>query len=155
MRVLFVLGAGGHTARGLILSKQITADVFYIVPWESEHTKKRVGTNYFSVLSPRFRAGDNIFLTILRTLLLFIHGLLLLLIVRPRVAISTGSGLTYPIFLTAKFLGIKTVFIESPGRVYKPSKAGTLLLGKVDLFLSTWPELSRKYKEIEYMGMIK
>ena len=93
-------------------------------------------------------------MTVLRTLVLFIHGLALLLIIRPDVAISTGSGLTYPVFLMARMIGVKTVFIESPSRVYRASIAGRLLLGKVDLWLSSWPELAERYRGIEYMGMI-
>lgn len=154
MRLLFVLGSGGHTTRGLILSNQIKAEKTYIVPWESEVTKKKVRGNYFSVLSPRFRAKDNVIMTVLRTLFLFLHSFLILLIVRPKVVISTGSGLTIPPFLSARFLRMKTIYIESPSRVYKPSIAGKLLIGKVDLWLSSWPELAQRYKGVEYRGMV-
>jgi beta-1,4-N-acetylglucosaminyltransferase len=154
MRVLFVLGSGGHTARGLILSRQIRAEKFYIVPWESEVTKQKVAENYFSVISPRFRAKDNILMTIIRTLVLFLHSFFILIAIRPQVVISTGSGLTIPPFLLAKFLRIKTIYIESPSRVYRPSIAGKLLIGKVDLWLSSWPELAERYNGIEYRGMV-
>jgi beta-1,4-N-acetylglucosaminyltransferase len=154
MRVLFVLGSGGHTTRGLILGQQIKAEKFYIVPWESEVTKKKVVENYFSVISPRFRAKDNILMTIARTLFLFLHSFIILIMTRPRVVVSTGSGLTIPPFLLARFLRIKTIYVESPSRVYKPSIAGKLLIGKVDLWLSSWPELAERYTRIEYRGMV-
>lgn len=154
LKVLFVLGSGGHTARGLILSNQINAKKYYIVPWESEVTKQKVGKNYFSVLSPRFRAKDNILMTILRTLFLFLHSLMILLIVRPKIVISTGSGLTIPPFLVARFLRMKTIYIESPSRVYYPSIAGKIMIGKADLWLSSWPELASRYEGVEYRGMI-
>ncbi len=154
MKLLFVLGSGGHTARGMILSDQVEYEKYYIVPWESEVTKKKVGGNYFSVLSPRFRAKDNRVMTVLRTLFLFIHSFIILLIVRPDVLISTGSGLTLPPFFIARVLGIKTLFIESPSRVYNPSIAGRMLIGKVDLWLSSWPDLAKRYKDVEYRGMI-
>ena len=154
MRLLFVLGSGGHTARGMILSNQVEGEKHYIVPWESEVTKRKVGGNYFSVLSPRFRAKDSRIMTVLRTLFLFLHSLIILLIVRPKILISTGSGLTLPPFLVARIFGIKTLFIESPSRVYKPSIAGRMLLGKVDLWLSSWPDLSERYDKVEYRGMI-
>ncbi|MFW9793095.1 MAG: hypothetical protein ACFFEE_02240 [Candidatus Thorarchaeota archaeon] len=154
MKLLFVLGSGGHTARGMILSNQVDCDKYYVVPWESEVAKKKVGKNYFSVISPRFRAKDNRIMTILRTLFLFLHSLIILLIVRPSVLISTGSGLTLPPFLVARVFGIKTLFIESPSRVYEPSIAGRLLMGKVNLWLSSWPELAQRYDGVEYRGMI-
>ena len=154
VRVLFVLGSGGHTARGIILSKQIEAEKFYMVPWESEVTKQKVGSNYFSVLSPRIRAKDNRIMTVLRTLLLFLHSLLILLKVRPNVVISTGSGLTIPPFLLAVFFRIKTIYIESPSRVYYPSLAGKMLIGKTSLWVSSWPELAERYDGVEYRGMV-
>ena len=154
MRVLFVLGSGGHTARGIILSNQIKAEKYFIVPWESEVTKQKIGSNYFSVLSPRFRAKDSRIMTIVRTLFLFLHSILILLYIRPKVLISTGSGLTIPPFLIASFLRIKTIYIESPSRVYYPSIAGKMLIGKTDLWLSSWPELSERYRGVEYRGMI-
>jgi UDP-N-acetylglucosamine:LPS N-acetylglucosamine transferase len=154
MRLLFVLGSGGHTARGLILSNQVEGQKYYMVPWESEVTKKKVGRNYFSVISPRFRAKDNRIMTVLRTLFLFLHSLIILFIVRPKVMISTGSGLTLPPFLVAGVFGIKTLFVESPSRVYEPSIAGRMLMGKTDLWLSSWPDLAERYEGIEYRGMI-
>jgi UDP-N-acetylglucosamine:LPS N-acetylglucosamine transferase len=149
-----VLGSGGHTTRGLTLSNQIEAEKFFIVPWESEVTKQKVGKNFFSVLSPRFRAKDNRLLTVLRTLFLFLHSFIVLLLVRPKVVISTGSGLTIPPFLLATFLRIKTIYIESPSRVFYPSITGKILIGKTTLWLSSWPELAERYEGIEYRGMI-
>lgn len=154
MRVLFVLGSGGHTARGLILSNQIRTEKYYMIPWESEVTKAKVGEHCFSVISPRFRARDNRLMSVFRTLFLFLHSLFILFIVRPSVMISTGSGLTLPPFLIARLFGIKTVYVESPSRVYYPSIAGRLLMGKTDLWLSSWPELAERYPGVEYRGMI-
>ena len=154
LRVLFVLGSGGHTTRGLILSKQIESEKFFIVPWESEVTKQKVGKNYFSVISPRFRAKDNRIMTVLRTLFLFLHSFMILFFVRPNIVISTGSGLTIPPFLLAAFFRIKTIYIESPSRVYNPSMAGRILMGITSYWLSSWPELSERFEGVEYRGMI-
>ncbi len=154
LKVMFVTGSGGHTKRILQLSNQIKAEKVFVVPYESKLTKEKVGPGYISVFSPRYRAKDSTIMTIFRTLFLFLHSLFILMVTRPKVAISTGSGLTFPIFMMARFLRIKTIYIESPSRVYAPSKAGALLLGKVDLWLSSWPELARKYEGVEYKGMI-
>ena len=154
MRVLFVLGSGGHTSRGLKLGSQIEAEKHFMVPFESEVTKEKVGGNYYSVISPRFRAKDSRIMSVFRTLFLFLHSLVIFLIVRPDVLVSTGSGLTLPPFLMARLFGIKTIYIESPSRVYYPSIAGRLLIGKTDLWLSSWPELANRYPGVEYRGMI-
>ena len=154
VRYLFVLGSGGHTTRGLLLSKRLEGEVYYIVPWESEHTKNRVKKNYFSVVSPRFKAKANTILTIIRTVFLFCHSLLILLIVRPDMVVSTGSGISVPPFMLARFLRVKSVYIESPSRVYSPSITGQLLLGKTTRWLSSWKELAKTRVEIEYGGII-
>ncbi|TFF92809.1 hypothetical protein EU546_07095 [Candidatus Thorarchaeota archaeon] len=154
MRVLFVLGSGGHTARGLILSRQLEAEKYYMIPWESQVTKKKVGENYFSVISPRFRAKDNQLMSVFRTLFLLLHSLFILFIARPDAIISTGSGLTLPPFLVARLFGIKTIYVESPSRVYYPSISGKLLIGKTDSWLSSWPDLAERYPGVEYGGMV-
>ena len=154
MTILFVLGSGGQTTRALKLSEQLDYEKYYLVPWESEHTKSKVKGRYFSVLSPRFRAKDNVLLTVFRTLILFMHSLLILLILRPKLLVSTGSGITIPPFLVARFLRIKTVFIESPSRIYRPSIAGKLLLGKTTLWISSWEELVENNRFITYGGII-
>jgi UDP-N-acetylglucosamine:LPS N-acetylglucosamine transferase len=154
MKVLFVLGSGGHTTRSLILSKQMRVEKFFVVPWESEMSKKKVNQKYFSVVSPRYKAKSNKVLTIIRTLFLFLHSIFILMIVRPNVVVSTGSGISVPPFLVAKALGFRTVFIESPSRVYKPSIAGKMLMGKTTKWLSSWKELAERYREVEYGGII-
>jgi beta-1,4-N-acetylglucosaminyltransferase len=151
---MFILGSGGHTTRALLLSKQLNYDKYYIVPWESEITKLKVKDKYFSVISPRYRAKSNKSLTIIRTLFLFIHSLCILLYVRPKMVISTGSGISLPILLIARLFRVKSVYIESPSRVFEPSITGRMLLGKTTKWLSSWKELSEKYKGIEYGGII-
>jgi UDP-N-acetylglucosamine:LPS N-acetylglucosamine transferase len=151
---MFVLGSGGHMTRGLLLSQQLNYDQWFVVPYESELTKQRVGSNYSSVLSPRFRAKDNILMTAFRTVLYLIYCLFLFAIIRPVVLISTGSGITVPPFLLAGLFGIKTVYIESPSRVHHPSITGKFLLGKVDLWFSSWSELTTKYHGAKYGGQI-
>ena len=154
LRMLFVLGSGGHTTRGLILSEWLNEESYYMVPWESDHTKKRVKKNYFSVISPRIRAKSNRILTIIRTLFLFCHSLIILLIVRPNIVISTGSGISFPTLLLARLFRAKSVYIESPSRVHEPSIAGRMLIGKVTRWFSSWKELAETSEEIEYGGII-
>ena len=154
MKILFVLGSGGHTTRSLILSKQLRVEKSFIVPWESALTKKKVNQKYFSVVSPRYKAKSNKILTIIRTIFLFLHSILILMIVRPDVVISTGSGISVPPFLVAKALGFKTVYFESPSRVHKPSIAGEMLIGKTTKWISSWEELAQNYNDAEYGGII-
>ena len=150
---LLVCGSGGHTKRALVLADSLDRCCF-IIPFESQWAKERVGKDYYSVVSPRFKAKSNKILTIIRTVFLFFHSFILLVYIRPRCVISTGSGLSLPVMLIARFLRVKTVYIESPSRVYVPSITGLFLMGKVNLWLSNWPELAERYSDVQYKGML-
>ena len=154
-RILFIFGSGGHATRGQILSRQMTEyDQFFMVPWESNVAKARAGENQYSVLSPRFRAKDNQIMTIFRTVFLFIHSLIIIIITRPGVVVSTGSGITMPPFLIASLLKIPTIYFESPSRVYEPSLAGRFLMNKTTLWFSSWKEMQERY-DVTYGGIIR
>jgi len=150
---LLVCGSGGHTKRALQIADSLDRCCF-IIPFESQWARERVGRDYYCVVSPRFKAKSNKILTVIRTVFLFLHSFMLILIIRPDVCISTGSGLSYPVQMMAKMLGVKTVYIESPSRVYTPSITGKLLLGKVDLWLGAWPELAERYSGVQYLGLL-
>jgi len=150
---LLVCGSGGHTKRALQIADSLDRCCF-IIPFESQWAKERVGRDYYCVVSPRFKAKSNKILTVIRTLFLFLHSLCLLVYIRPRRVISTGSGLSLPVMLIAQFLRMKTMYIESPSRVYVPSITGKFLLGKVDLWLGAWKEMTEYSDFIEYMGLL-
>ena len=152
---LIVAGAGGHTSRALKLARMLPGRTCFIIPYLAEVSKQKIKKDYFAVPSPRFRAKSNLLMTVFRTIFLFICSFFILLFTRVRVVFSTGSGIALPVILMAKVIGKKTVFIESPSRVYKPSKTGKLLLGKVDLWLGSWIELTKYSRSIRYMGLLE
>jgi UDP-N-acetylglucosamine:LPS N-acetylglucosamine transferase len=77
-----------------------------------------------------------------------------LLLFRPTLMVSCGTGLTVPIFYSARLLGIKTVFIESMSRVETLSITGRMLLGKTDLFMVQWPDLATRIPAAIYGGQL-
>lgn len=127
----------------------------FIVPYLAEVSKQKIKNDYFALPAPRFRPKSNLLMTVFRTIFLFFCSFFILLITRVNVIFSTGSGIALPVLLMAKVLGKKTVYIESPSRVYKPSKAGKLLLGKVDLWLGAWFEMMEYSNSIKYMGLLE
>jgi len=154
LKVLFVLGSGGHTTHSLNFARNINATKIFIVPWGATATKGLIEKKYFSVLSPRYRAKDNKVMSVFRTIFLFFQSLLILLKIRPNIVISTGPGIALFPMLISKMFRIRTIFIETPNRVYFPSITGKMLIGKVDLFLSSWIELAHRFEGIEYKGML-
>lgn len=137
--------------RGIEAAKRLPFEDWYIVPYAIQSDIK---DRRFTVIMPRRLPGDNRIMTVIRTAFLTLHSLLILVYLRPAVVIGTGSGITVPIFLLAKMMRMKTVFIESPSRVRQLSVAGRILLGKTSLWFSSWPELARIYKGAVYAGML-
>ena len=152
---LIVAGAGGHTSRAIKLAELLPGRTCFIIPFLANVSKQKIGKNYFAVPSPRFRAKSNLLMTVFRTIFLFVCSFFILLFTRVHVVFSTGSGIALPVLLMAKVLGKKTVFIESPSRVYKPSKTGKLLLGHTDMWLGSWVEMIKYSSVIKYMGLLR
>jgi UDP-N-acetylglucosamine:LPS N-acetylglucosamine transferase len=152
---LIVAGSGGHTSRAIKLAKMLPGKVCFIIPYLAEVSKQKIKNDYFAIPSPRFRAKSNLLMTIFRTLFLFFVSFIILLFTRVRAVFSTGAGIAFPVLLAAKVLRKKTVYIESPSRVYIPSATGKLLLGKVDLWLGSWLEITKYENSIKYMGLLE
>lgn len=151
---LIVTGPGGHISLSIKLAEMLPGRICWIIPYLAYVSRQKIKDDYFAIPSPRFRAKSNILMTVFRTMFLFGCSFLILLFTGVRVVFSTGPGIALPVFLMAKVLGKKTVFIESPSRVYKPSKTGNFLLGKVDLWLGSWLELTKYASSIQYMGLL-
>jgi len=74
---------------------------------------------------------------------------------KPKVIVSTGSEIAIPAFYLAKFLRIKTIFIETCTRLTEPSGTGRLVYPVSDVFLVQWERLLTSYgKKAKYEGAI-
>ena len=158
VRVGVILGRGGHTAQTFalldLLGKQHTY-IYFVGLLDTLTPKKiRIPGKVFPVLVPRLLPQDSRIMSIIRTLTTLMLSFLYMLIFRPSVVVSCGTGLTVPIFYSARLLGIKTVFIESMSRVESLSITGRMLLGKTDLFLVQWPKLADKTPGAIYGGQL-
>lgn len=151
---LIVTGSGGHTSRAIKLATMLPGRVCYIIPYLAEVSKQKIKKDYFAIPAPRFRAKSNQLMTVFRTLFLFVCSFFILLFTRVHVVFSTGAGIAVPVLLMAKAMGKKTVYVESPSRVYIPSGAGKILLGKVDMWLGAWVEMKKYANSIDYVGLL-
>ncbi len=78
-----------------------------------------------------------------------------LLIERPKVIISTGSGIALPMMLLGKYLfRTKLVFVESAAMVVQPSKTGRAIYKHCDLFLIQWETLKEFYPKAVFVGIL-
>ena len=90
----------------------------------------------------------------LRFMISFLQTFFILLKERPSVIISTGAEIGYPALLLGKYLGAKTIYIESLARINSPSLCGKLAYGKVDYFYVQWEEGLKFFPNAKYVGAV-
>lgn len=73
---------------------------------------------------------------------------------RPDAVVSTGAGVAVPFLVVAKFLGIRTVYVESIARIEELSLSGRLVKPFADEFLVQWPQLVRASKRAVFRGQV-
>jgi UDP-N-acetylglucosamine:LPS N-acetylglucosamine transferase len=73
---------------------------------------------------------------------------------RPNVLISTGAAVGCITCFLGKLLGAKVIWIDSITNVGSISLSGRMVRYIADLILVQWPELSNKYKNVEYVGAV-
>lgn len=66
---------------------------------------------------------------------LFFQAFFWVILYRPKIMISAGSGVCIPFFLLGKLIGAKLIYIESKSRFISPSKTAKFLYYFTDLFI--------------------
>jgi len=72
---------------------------------------------------------------------------------RPTVLLSTGGGVTLPLFVVGKLVGARLIYVESLTRVDGPSLTGRLVYPLVDRFFVQWPEAATR-RRMEFVGSV-
>ena len=73
---------------------------------------------------------------------------------RPDAIISTGAGVAVPFLWVGRFLGIKTIYVESITFIENLSLTGRLVYPFVDHFFVQWPDLTSRYAKANYKGQV-
>ena len=157
MKILVILGSGGHTAQMLRLV-DLLEDRFkytYLISKEDQISSKKITKRGEVYFAHRARAyGDNIIVILFKIGRLFAESFYIIIIYRPKAIVSAGPGITVPVSIVGKLLGKKIVFIESWSRVYNGSTTGKILYRFADLFFIQWPELKETYPNAIYAGRL-
>ena len=157
-RIAVILGRGGHTAQTFALVDHLGPEYDYLyligILDSLTPTKIKIPGKILPVIPPRLLPQDSRIMSIIRTLGTLVLSFIYLLLFRPNIIISCGTGLTVPIFYAARAIGIKMVFIESMSRVESLSMTGRLLLGKTDLFVVQWSDLAARIPGTTYGGQL-
>lgn len=73
---------------------------------------------------------------------------------KPDLVISTGAGVAVPFIILARFLKIKTIYVESITRNEKLSLSAYLIYPFTEKIYVQWADLEKKYKKAEYYGQV-
>jgi len=166
VRVLAVLGSGGHTTEMLRIVK-ILDDEFMPLSFvyaetdkhSSDQVKEVIEKPYSIRTIPRAREVKQSWKsTVLSTLRAIFHAIPIMFDLRPDLLLLNGPGTCIPLVIAAFVLqlttnhDVKIVFIESFCRVERLSMTGKLLYPFSDIFFVQWPELLASYPRAIYRG---
>ncbi len=157
MKLLIVLGEGGHTKQLLNLVSLLGENYEYAYLMTSQDPLAAAhlpipGPTY-RVIRPRGKR-DNLRLGVVKTLIAAGQSLVVLIRVRPKAIISAGPAIAVPVSVVGKLLGVRIVFIESASRVNRLSLTGRMMYHWADLFFVQWPVLQKPYPKAVYAGRL-
>ncbi len=151
LRICVGASAGGHMNELLKLLEASQnwpqSPAFYVTTLEALAGK-------LAQLGPVYIIGECNRQHPLKALRVLMRSLKVVLKERPDVVITTGSLPLAMVCLSAKLFGAKIVWVDSIANIERFSLSGRMMLPFADLFLTQWPELAQRYKNVEYAGAI-
>ncbi len=161
MRVLVVLGEGGHTRQMLQLLDQLGPhyEYHYLLAAEDQlsEEKIRLAGPVHRIGRPRSKVKghtDSLPVAAWHTLHSLAQLIPILRQVRPRVVLANGPSVAVPAALLGKALGARIIYVESASRVQNLSASGHLVYHFADLFIVQWPALQARYRKAIYAGRL-
>jgi UDP-N-acetylglucosamine:LPS N-acetylglucosamine transferase len=148
MKIGLICSHGGHLTETLqILEAFDGYDIFFATYHSSRD-------DYLMKIAPTFFT-QNIGTSPVRLLKASIWAWGILRKEKPDVILSLGAEIAIPFIYLAKFLGIKTIFIESWCRIEGLSKTGKLVYNIADQFWVQWPQLDAGCgPKVQYKGSV-
>jgi len=163
VKVLVVLGEGGHTKEMVTLVEMLGDDLEYgyiMVDDDqvSEAKLARDGTcgrrgPVFRVMRPRDKE-HYLVRDAMRTLFSAWQSWSVLRRFRPDVVLTSGPSVAVPVCVLARLLGRRVIFVETASRVTRLSLTGRIMYRVAHLVFVQWPELVDRYPRAVYAGRL-
>ena len=84
----------------------------------------------------------------------FLRALWLVIIIRPKLIVSTGAGVAFPFFAVAWIVRIPSIYIESFARIRAPSRSGRACYRFASVFFVQHKELLNAYPKAKFSGCL-
>lgn len=148
LKICLVASAGGHTIQLLKLAENWNGhETFCITTTEVVKVKlQRYGKVYTVGECNREHP--------LRVIRVATKCISVIIRERPDVVISTGAAVGCITCFWGWLLGAKVVWLDSITNVDRISLSGRMVRYIADVFLVQWPELAKKYSNVEYLGAV-
>jgi UDP-N-acetylglucosamine:LPS N-acetylglucosamine transferase len=156
MRILVVLGGGGHSAELLRLVDLLGSehDYSYMISTIDPVSEGKIrwkGPVYrVPLLLDKHARWRRLVLAIVPSL----RQLIVLLRVRPRAILSVGSNIAVPISVFGRLIDAKVIHIETGSRVHTMSATGKLMYHVAHRFFVQWESLQENYPKAIYAGRL-
>ncbi|KUK17271.1 PssD/Cps14F family polysaccharide biosynthesis glycosyltransferase [Thermococcus sibiricus] len=150
MKIALVCSHGGHLTETLFLMEAFKEHDVFFITYDNFRTRNLQYKTYLleNLLENLEKNPIKVIRDVIRMTIILAKE-------RPDVIVSTGAEIAIPAFIIAKFLGIRTIFIESWCRIKTKSGTGRIVYYLSDLFLVQWPQLLKLYgKRAKYVGAV-
>ena len=145
-KVLAIASAGGHWIELLRIRPAFSAFHVVYVSTNKSNAHEVQGYEFHHIANATRKSVWNFFI-------MFFQLLGLILKIRPKVIVTTGSAPGLMAIAVGKLCMVKTVWIESISSVDEPSASGKNARFFADLYLTQWKHLERE-KGPKYKGSI-
>jgi len=157
LRMLVVLGEGGHTAEILrlvdLMGETYTYHYLLAVGDPLSEQWIRIPGPVHRIQRPR--AKHESWPSVAWHLLVSgWQALQVVRRVRPHALLGSGPALMVPVAFFAKLFGAQIIHVETGSRVTRLSLTGRLMYRWADLFFVQWPDLCKKYPKAIYAGRL-
>ncbi|MDH7489187.1 MAG: PssD/Cps14F family polysaccharide biosynthesis glycosyltransferase [Anaerolineae bacterium] len=157
MRILAVLGEGGHTKEMVRLVELLGEgyEFGYVLVADDDLSEKKITVPgpVFRVIRPRDKA-HNLPNDVRKFLVCAWQAWRAVRQFRPQAMISTGPSVAVPVALVCKLARVKVIFVETGSRVTALSTTGRIMYRLADLFLVQWEPLAEMYPKAVYAGRL-
>ena len=157
MKLLVVLGGGGHTTEMLKLVDLLGPgyEYHYLLVAEVEFSRDRIKMpgEIHQVKRPR-GMHDGIIASVANSVVAVVQITAVLLSVRPRAIVGCGPAISVLASAVGKLVGARAIFVETGSRIRTLSLSGRIMYNLADLFFVQWMPLKEKYPRAIYAGRL-
>ncbi|WP_461197751.1 PssD/Cps14F family polysaccharide biosynthesis glycosyltransferase [Enterococcus sp. N249-2] len=147
-KICILASSGGHFEQALMLKDLKKTYKVILITEKTDYISSDEGTYLLSQVNRKDKFFfAKMIVNLWKSLLIFINE-------KPDVIISMGALSTIPMFLIAKIMKKKVIFIESFAKTTTPTMTGKFLYNYSDLFIVQWPEMIDIYPKAICLGSI-